>query len=198
MINARVTHIYFIFSEYVKNINTSTLAFDSTQFFPSLNHQLLLCIFNKADFNPKVSRFFQNYLVEQKTQYVWNSFSSSFCNVDVRVGQGLALFPILSALYISPILHIFENHLKSLRISISFLSFVNNGLLVAQNKSLTISNSFSFCSYQIISSLLDRFGLKLEHGKTKVFYFSRSTGLFNSSSLDLSSLNSPILQLKNL
>jgi len=79
----------------------------------------------------QILRFFQNYLVELKTQYVWNFFSSSFFNVDVEVGQGLALFPILSALYISLVLHIFENHLKSLKIPISFLSFVNNSLLVA-------------------------------------------------------------------
>jgi len=57
----------------------------------------------------KVSRFFQNYLVGQKTKYVWDSFSFSFFNVDVGVGQGLALSPILSALYIALVLHIFEN-----------------------------------------------------------------------------------------
>ena len=110
----------------------------------------------------------------------------------------MALSPILSALYISPVLHIFENRLKFLKIPISFLSFMDDGLLVAQNKSLTVPNSFLFCNYQIISSLLDRFDLKLEHRNTGVFHFSRSTGLFNPPPLDLFLLDSPILQLKNL
>ena len=69
---------------------------------------------------------------------VWNSFSSLF-NIDVGVGQGLALSPILSALYISPVLYIFEKYLKTLKIPIFFLSFVDNGLLITQNKSFSTS-----------------------------------------------------------
>jgi len=44
----------------------STLAFDIAQFFPSLNHQLLLLILNKAKFNPRISLFFSNYLIDKK------------------------------------------------------------------------------------------------------------------------------------
>ena len=33
------------------------------QFFPSLNHCLLSCILGKAGFDPKVKKFFSNYLV---------------------------------------------------------------------------------------------------------------------------------------
>ena len=167
--------------------------FDIAQFFPSLNHQLLLYIFDKAEFDPKVLKFFKNYLVGQKTKYVWNSFSSSLFNVDVGVGQGLALSTILSTLYIALVLYIFENQLKSLKIPISFLSFVNNKLLVSQNKLSSVLNSFLFYSYQIISSLLDKFGLKLEYKKTKVFHFLRSTSLFNFSPLNLSPLGGLIL-----
>ena len=74
---------------------------------------------------------------------------------------------------------------------------MDDGLLVAQNKSLTVSNSFLFYSYQIISSFLDRFSLKLEHGKTEIFHFLRFTSLFNPPPLDLSPLGGPILQPKN-
>jgi len=41
-----LTHI--IHSEWAKNITTSTLAFNIAQFFPSLNHQLLLLILDKV------------------------------------------------------------------------------------------------------------------------------------------------------
>jgi len=114
--------------------------------------------------------------------------------LDPIVGQELALSPILSALYISSILHIFEKCLKSLKIPISFISFVDNGLLVTQSKSLSTSNSFLFCSYHIISSLIERFGLILEYSKTKVFHFSRTNGPFNSPFLNLSPLGGLVLQ----
>ena len=47
--------------------------------------------------------------------------------------QGLALSPILLSLYIAPLFHIFEKRTKnlSISISISLLSFVDNGLFVS-------------------------------------------------------------------
>jgi len=62
------------------------LAFDIVQFFPLLNYQLLPLIMTKAGFDPKVFNFFKNYLVGRKTKYLWNSFSSPYCNVDIGIG----------------------------------------------------------------------------------------------------------------
>jgi len=183
--------------EWVRNLPTSTLAFDILQFFTFLNHQLLTLILGKVGLDPRVVKFFLNYLVGGRTQYFWNNLSSSFFNVDVGVGQGLALSPILSAIYLAPFLHILENHLKILKIPVSILSFVDNGLLVAQSKSFSTSNFILFCSYNIVSSLLLRFGLIVEHSKTEVFYFTRSHGSFNPSPLDLSSIGSPTLYPKD-
>ena len=172
---------------------TSLLAFDIAQFFPSLNHYLLPLILRKVKFDPKVEKFFSNYLISRKTRYFWNDFPFYFFNVDVGVGQGSALFPILSALYLSSILHILEKQLKILKIPVSILSFIDNRLLIAQNKFLSVSNDFLFCSYRITSLLLKKFGLILEYGKTEVFHFSRVQDTFNSCSLDLSLLEGSIL-----
>ena len=78
-----LTHL--IHSGWVKNLQMSTLAFDIAQFFLSLNHHLLLLILDKAGFDPRISSFFSNYLVDRKTQYLWNNFSSLFFNVNVGV-----------------------------------------------------------------------------------------------------------------
>jgi len=48
----------------------------------------------------------------------------------VGVDQDLALSSILSALYLSSVLYVFEKQLKNLKISIFFLSFVDYGLLI--------------------------------------------------------------------
>jgi len=111
----------------------------------------------------------------------------------VRVGQGSALSPILSVFYLLPFLHILENQLKNLKIPISFLSFVDNGLLVTQSKSFQLSNSHLFCSYNVASNFLLDFKLVVEHSKTEIFHFSRSICLFNHPSLDLSTISGPIL-----
>jgi len=172
---------------------TSTLAFDIAQFFLSLNHCLLSHILEKARFASKVEYFFLNYLVSRKTQYYWNNFYSSFFNVDVGVGQGSVLSLILSALYLAPILHILENHLRILKIPVSILFFVNNGLFIAQSKSFSILNLLLFCSYNIASILLKKFRLIMEHTKIEMFHFSRLNRIFDLPSLNLSTLEGSIL-----
>ena len=111
-----------------------------------------------------------------------------------ELAKGL-LSPILSALYLSPLLYILENHLKILNIPVSLISFVDDGLIIAQNKSIDISNSHLFCSY--ISNLLVKFGLIIKHSKTEVFHFNRSHGSFNPPPLNLSPIGGPILHPKN-
>ena len=84
------------------------LAFDIAQFFPSLNHEVLMAILCKQGFPPVVVNFFASYLVGRSTAYAWNNFVSEKMQADVGVGQGSALSPVLSALYISPIMKLFE------------------------------------------------------------------------------------------
>ena len=190
-----LTHI--VRSGWAKGKSTSSLAFNISQFFLSLNHKLLTLILEKAGLDPKVMTFFANYLVKRRTNYLWNNFSSPMFDVNVRVGQGSALFPILSTWYLSPFLYILENRLKNLKIPIFILSFVDNGLIIAQNKSFDISNSYLFCSYNVLSKLLNSFGLVIEHSKTEIFHFSRSQCFFNPSLLDLSPLEGLILWPKD-
>jgi len=94
-------------------------------------------------------------------------------------------------------LHFWKKSKKS-KILISVISFVDNGLFISQNKSFDVSNSNLFCSYWIISSLLEQSGLVIEYGKTEVFHFSRAHRVFNSPNLDLSILGDHILHPKNM
>ena len=71
--DASVALTHIIHSSWAKGKTTSTLAFDISQFFPSLNHHLLTLILAKAGLEPGVSSFFANYLVKRKMNYVLNS-----------------------------------------------------------------------------------------------------------------------------
>ena len=154
-------------------------------------------ILEKASLESKVASFFADYLVKRKTNYTWNDISSPSFEVNVGVGQGSALSPILSALYLSLFLYILEKHLKNLKIPVSFISFVDDGLIIAQNKLIDTSNSQLFCSYNVLFKLLDKFRLTVEHSKTDIFHFNRSHSIFNPLPLDLSDIGGPILQPKD-
>jgi len=118
---------------------------------------------NKASFDSKISSFFSDYLVSRKTQYLWNYFISPFFNIDIGIGQGSTLSPILSILYISSIFHIFEKRVKILKI---LVLFIDNGLFISQEKSFGKTNSYLFYNYNIILSVMTfKLGLGCNLGK---------------------------------
>ena len=102
--NAGIALTHIVHSSWAKGKTTSTLTFDISQFFPSLNHRLLTFILEKVGLEPRVSSFFTNYLIKRKTNYVWNDLQSPDFEVNIGVGQGSTLSPILSALYLIPFL----------------------------------------------------------------------------------------------
>ena len=69
MIDAGVALTHIIRTGWVKNLSTSTLAFNIVQFFPLLNHQLLSLIMKKVGFDNRIVSFFMNYLVDRKMNY---------------------------------------------------------------------------------------------------------------------------------
>jgi len=73
----------------------------------------------------------------------------------------------------APIIKTFKKRIKNLKekISIDILSFVDNGLLVSQEKSYDLSLSFLLCSYNIMSKILLNSSLVMEHSKSEVFHF---------------------------
>ena len=100
---------------WVKNLTMSILAFDITQFFPLLNYQILSLILAKAGFQLQNLKFFQKYLIDRKTKYLWNSFSFPFCNIDIGIDQGSAFF---------------TNFFSSL----SFSNFLYSGKIIKKSK----------------------------------------------------------------
>jgi len=192
-IDVGIALIYIIQTGWVKNLSTSTLAFNIAQFFPLLNHCLFTLIMKKAGFDNCIVSFFANYLVDRKTNYFWNNFMSLIFNINVGVGQSSVLLPILSAFYLLSFIYILENYLKNLKIPVSIISFVDDGLFILQSNSFDISNSCLFCSYNILTNLLEKFSLVVEHSKTEIFHFNRFQGVFNLPPLNLSSLGGSIL-----
>ena len=87
--DAGIALTHMVQSEWVKGKSTSTLAFDISQFFPSLNHCLLVCILEKAGLDMRDSNFFTSYLVRRSTKYLW-CYST---RVWTDFGLGLGLEP---------------------------------------------------------------------------------------------------------
>ena len=118
-------------SELARPRNSELVVFDIVQFFSSLNHSMLTSILSHFGFANCIIDFFSNCLVGRSTQYSWNSFLSGAYDTDVGMGQGSVLSPILSALYIAPLICIFELRAQALNLDTCILLFVDDGLLIS-------------------------------------------------------------------
>jgi len=87
-----------------------------------------MAILWKQGFPPLVVNFFASYLLGSSTSYTWNTFVSDLRLADVRVGQGSPLSPVISALFIAPIMKLFK--LWAIRLGSTLLSYVNNGTAI--------------------------------------------------------------------
>ena len=154
-----------------------------------------MCL-KKASLNSNVLDFFSSYHLDLFTSHSWNNFSSLSFNTNVGVGQGLALSPILSTIYLALIIKTFKKRMKNLKKNnpTDILSFVDNSLLISQEKSYSLSFSFLLCSYNIMSKILLDASLIMEHSKTKLFYFTSAWHPPNLS-IDLLSVGGPIIPL---
>jgi len=167
-----LTHL--IRAGWAKKLKTSIVAFDIVQFFPSLNHDILMVVIQKAGFPPVLGNFFHSSLTGCKTMYKWDNSVSRLFAADIGVGQGSGLSPVLLGLYIGPVLQLFS--LEPISKEVQLLSYVDNGTILTQSTHLAQNLPKLTAAYGVIFRLLTALGLILEHDKSEVFHFSKSRG----------------------
>ena len=158
--DASVFLTHLVQAGWAKGLKTSIIAFDITQFFPSLNHSMLTSILSHFGFANCIVDFFSNYLVGRSTQ---NSFFSRAYDTNVCMGQDFVLSPILSVLYIALLIRIFEHRAQALNLDTCILSFVDDGLLISQGKTYNKTLPELYNSYRVVTDLMVTFGLVIEN-----------------------------------
>jgi len=96
-----------------------------------------------------------------------------------------------------PIIRMFKKRVRNLNdvIPTDVLFFVDDGLLVVQEKSYKVSSAYLLCSYNIMSKILLDADLIMEHNKSEAFHLTRARHPPNPV-IDLSSVGGPVLTPK--
>lgn len=158
-------------------LETSILAFDLVQFFPSINHDVFLAVLACQGFPQQVVQFFESYLKGRKTQYSWDGDLSPLLATDIGLGQGSALSPIFSSLTMSPLMKEFQCRIGNA----TLISYVDNGTIIVQLPTWAGNLVKLKRAYKFIFESTEALGLVLKHSKSEVFHFSCKPGDDNLS-----------------
>src|SRR5262249_25789468 len=142
---------------WVTNHDTSILAFDLVQFFPSINHQAMLAILERQDFVSCLVKLFKSYLVGRFMRYSWDGDLSPPMGVDVGVGQGSALSPVLSTLTIAPVMELFKRTVP--REVATLISYIDDGTVITQAKNVDDNLVTLHVAYAVILTITTALGL---------------------------------------
>ena len=164
-----VTHIR---AGWRKNLVTTCLAFDVAQFFPSMNHDLLCRILERYGFAPALVTFFRDYLADRSSCFRWGNATSPWFDLPaVGAGQGSALSPILTNIYLSPALHVLCP--VSAPPGQAYIKFyVDDGLWTATTPSIQTNCDILAAKHHETKTILARLGLVIEHEKSELMHFA--------------------------
>ena len=157
----------FISSHRDQGLHTSVLALDIAQFFPSLSHSVMAALLQKLGFHEYIVCFITSFFSHRYTTYKWGSSLSDRFPFDFGTPQGNCLSPILSALYISLVLHHLYPHDKDSFSPIRCLFFVDDGTLITASSSLTKNVETLRLSYLLLLTFFAKIGLTIETSKTE-------------------------------
>jgi hypothetical protein len=108
--------------------------------------------------------------------YAWDNDLSLEFPSSVGVDQGSALYPMLSALCLAPLLKEFEH-----RVHMAVLiSYVDNSTIIVQSDTWDKNLVILKLAYKIVFELTQSMGLVLEHSNSEGFHFFQKHGDSNS------------------
>ena len=153
-----------------RGLHTSVLAVDIAQFFPSMDHEVIVYLLGKLGFNCKLCNIVANFLHNRQTLYTWDGISSE-ARFDCSNGvpQGGPLSPVLLALYLSLIIKHVLPWGKDNRANALF--FVDDGTLICSSASLEDNVALLALLYSKLLRFLEAAGLTVEHTKSELKHF---------------------------
>jgi ribonuclease HI len=181
--DAGIQLVHCIQQAWKRGLDSSALLLDVAQFFPSVHHQMMAAILRKQGFHSTLCMYFEDYLVGRQTEFVFNGHQSGPTDFSTGVGQGSALSPVLTGLYLAPVLHLVAPVGEVLEGNATLQFFVDDGLLhVAADPGPTYDRSDGLLYnnlvlrrlVELVVKHLGRLGLGVEVDKLELMHFRRA------------------------
>ena len=146
-------------------------------------------------FASRLVTFFRDYLAGRRSCFRWgNAVSPWFDLPAVGAGQGSALSPVLTNIYISPALHVLSPP-RATQSSSAIQFYVDDGLWIVTTPSIAENCRILQEKHRDTSTVLARLGLVTEDDKSELMHFA-CTCLARSQDMRLPLVLSPTLSIE--
>ncbi|GJE96989.1 hypothetical protein PsYK624_131990 [Phanerochaete sordida] len=178
--DAGICLVHNIKEAWNQGMESAALLVDVAQFFPSINHRMLCDILRHQGFSPFLVRFFEHYLADRETAFLFNGVVTPPARMTTGVGQGSALSPVLANLYLAPVIRIAERRINEAFPGVTLQFYVDDGLLHVFSRKAEVPAHMTMAEVNaqklgaaasILTSCLTRVGLRIEAAKTELMHF---------------------------
>jgi Reverse transcriptase (RNA-dependent DNA polymerase) len=104
-LDAGLTILHNIQSTHQASLRSGLLLFDIQGFFDNINHERLIKIFTDMGFAPELVKWCRSFLKDQTVHLRFNGKTTDPFDFTVGTPQGSPISPVLSIIYMSPLLH---------------------------------------------------------------------------------------------
>lgn len=185
-VDAGIQLVHNIKQAWNKKLDSTVLLLDVSQFFPSLNHGILVGTMQKQGFSKKLCAFMGEYLKDRSTQFLFNGQKMTDSDITVGVGQGSALSPILSGIYTAAVIHKWVPIHMGTHSNMTLQFFVDDSLIhvaapaelgtYPEAGQLQANGDIATRVFNDLTQDLLRIGLGVEQSKLELMHFRKGRG----------------------
>jgi hypothetical protein len=167
-LDAGLTPIHDIQAAHMVGLKAGILLFDVKGFFDNINHTRMAARLANMGFVPELVTWTTLFLADRQIKLHFNNILSDECTQPVGVLQGSPLSPVLSIVYMAPLLGKMANWNNSL-----LSMYINNSLLFACTETWDNITTLLRACYSVCAEWLARLGLAIEPDKTELLFFQK-------------------------
>ena len=171
--DAGVQLVHNIRQGWLRNLDSTVLLFDVSSFYTSVQWEPLVAILRKQGFASEFCDFMVEYLKDRVTSFRFNNQVCGPVEITMGVGQGSCLSPVLSGLYLAPVLHKWAPVDTLLEGNIQTQFFVDDGLFHAISDDLNTNVRLIRWRYRAMAEDLARIGVFIGTDKFELVHFRK-------------------------
>ena len=168
MVDAGLCLVHNVQNVHAVGLRTGICLFDISGFFDNVNHPRLVQLIHDLGFAPEIICWCDSFLADRRVHLKFNGILSDPLVSEVGTPQGSPISPVLSIIYMSPLLHKVRDWERS-----SLGMYMDDRVLFTCTENWEVVTETLSANYTMCIDWLTQAGLAVEPDKMEMLFFRR-------------------------